>query len=144
MSLPVAKLLKEKGLKLNFCREIFYENPHVEGEYVKTDMVHDWELIEGRDWYSAPTIAEVVCWIYDNHKIWIEISLLDNSRGYYFDYTIVTSKDRDFNDEDCFDSAKRIYDKDYIHNLLTYDDLDEDVKIQRVIEYIKSLKEKGI
>ena len=33
----------------------------------------------------------------------------------YFDYTIITSKDRDFNDENCFDSAKRIYDKDTIN-----------------------------
>jgi hypothetical protein len=43
-----------------------------------------------------------------------------------------------------FITAKSFNDIDYIHNLLTYDDLDEDVKIQRVIEYIKSLKEKGI
>lgn len=68
-----AKLLKEKGLKLNFCREVFYENPNVKGEFVRIEMNHDWELIENRDWYSAPTIVEVIMWLYEKHDIWIYI-----------------------------------------------------------------------
>lgn len=55
-----------------------------------------------------PTTAEVVMWLYEKWDIWIEVSLMDNSRTYHFDYTIINSKARDFNDEDCFDSAKRV------------------------------------
>ena len=56
-------------------------------------------------------IMQAIIWLYEKHRIWVEVRLTDNSRDYYFDYTIITSKDRDFNDEDGFDSAKIIYDK---------------------------------
>jgi hypothetical protein len=73
VTFEIAKLLKDKGLKLNFCREIFYRNPNNESEFVCTEMIHDWELIENREWYSAPTIAEVVYWIYSKYDIWLEV-----------------------------------------------------------------------
>ena len=43
------------------------------------------------------TISDVIMWIYKKHGIWIEVSLTDNTRDYYFDYTIITSNNRDFN-----------------------------------------------
>ena len=33
-----------------------------------TDAVYDFD-----DWCFAPTIAEVVMWLYENHKIWISV-----------------------------------------------------------------------
>ena len=32
VSFQTAKLAKEKGLKLNYCRELFYPNPDKEGD----------------------------------------------------------------------------------------------------------------
>ena len=100
VSFKIAKLLKEKGLKLNFCKEVYYENPNIEKEFIRIEMIHDWELIEDKEWYSAPTIAEVIMWLYEKHGIWISVDRhfdkfisknddilinFDGNRRFYFD-----------------------------------------------------------
>lgn len=76
VSFKIAKLLKEKGLKLNFCKEVYYENPNIEKEFIRIEMIHDWELIEDKEWYSAPTIAEVIMWLYEKHGIWVHATMV--------------------------------------------------------------------
>lgn len=61
---------------------------------------------------AAPTQSLLQKWLREVHDIHIEIDLVDNSRTYYWEYVLITSKDRDYNDEDCFDSAKKHYNKD--------------------------------
>ena len=129
-----AVLLKEKGFDLPCRGRIHCSHFHlVKNNIIPKNVptyfndlfapIRDWNNTNHADpndkngtltglYLSLPTIAETIMWIYDKHQIWVEVSLIDNSRHFYFDYTIITSKDRDFNDEDCFDSAKRIYDKD--------------------------------
>ena len=114
ISFELAKLLKEKGFDIP-CREGWVN--YLASFTGETRMPDDesnlvMDTLGNRHLIERPTIAEVVMCLYKKHGIWIEVSLTDNSRSYYFDYTIITSKDRDFNDENCFDSAKRIYDKD--------------------------------
>lgn len=113
VSFEIAKLLKEKG----FDKQTKKYYVQVFENTFKLTHHKMWEMDEESGFqntphYPAPTISEVVMWLYEKHEIWIEIDLIDNSRGYYFNYVIITSKDRDFNDEECFDSAKRIYDED--------------------------------
>ena len=111
-----AKLLEEKGFDLPVVN--FYNEQKALHQVYNMSVPENMNRIKTSEWYkhnvmySAPTIAQVVMWLYDRHEVWIEVSLTDNSRHYYFDYTIITSKDRDYNDEDCFDSAKRFYDDD--------------------------------
>ena len=120
-----AVLLKEKGFDLPCRGRIHGSHFHLikNNEIPKNVSTYsnepfapiiDWNNAVGEVnvYLSLPTIAETIMWIYDKHQLWVEVSLIDNSRHFYFDYTIITSKDRDFNDEDCFDSAKKIYDKD--------------------------------
>ena len=38
-----------------------------------------------------------------------DVNIYDNSRTYHFEYRVITSKDRDYNDLDMMDSAKRHY-----------------------------------
>ena len=73
VSLQTAKLAKEKGLKLNYCRELFYPDPDKEGEYVTNECSHDWEFIEDKDWYSRPTQSLLNRWLRDVHKYYIDI-----------------------------------------------------------------------
>ena len=59
---------------------------------------------------KAPTFSQAFSFFREEHKLSCSIELTDNSRHYYFDFTIYDSKNRDYNDEDCFDSCRRTYD----------------------------------
>jgi len=59
---------------------------------------------------DAPTFSQAFRFFRDKYELSCSVELTDNSRHYYFDFTIYDSKNRDWNDEDCFDSCKRIYD----------------------------------
>lgn len=72
VNFEIAKLLKEKGFK---SKNPFYDGS---GEIVKTPDIpeNDYrytnnEMQQFR--FEAPTIADVVMWIYENHNIWISI-----------------------------------------------------------------------
>jgi len=62
------------------------------------------------DYCSAPLWDQVIDWFIRIRNIHIEVELTDTTSEYCFEYCIVTSNDRDWNDEDCTDSAKRHYD----------------------------------
>ena len=70
VNFETAKLLKEKGFDIT-TKESYIERL----EY--SFLVR-----------SAPTIAEVVMWLYETHKLWIEVNL-----GDYGFYWTITSKE---------------------------------------------------
>tara|TARA_R110000765_G_scaffold6913_1_gene22554 strand:- start:270 stop:647 length:378 start_codon:yes stop_codon:yes gene_type:complete len=51
---------------------------------------------------------------FDSVGVQIGIEFFDNSRATGFDYQILTEDDRDFDDENCMDSAKVYSSNDYI------------------------------
>ena len=59
---------------------------------------------------ATPLYQQAFRFFREEYKLSCSIELTDNSRHYYYDFTIYDSKNRDYNDEDCFDSCKRIYD----------------------------------
>ena len=75
VSLPIATSLKEKG----------FDNLS-EWAYQSGKLVHDSRNKEHKNWNkekhvdcAAPTIAEVVMWLYEKHKIWISVNSIDDS-----------------------------------------------------------------
>ena len=61
----IAKLLKEKGYNEQTI-DIYQD-----GEILRLkSTISNKEFMTSRN-YSAPTIAEVVMWLYEKHKIWI-------------------------------------------------------------------------
>ena len=77
VNFEIAKLLKEKGFKdKNVYHEVrlvsdnYYDNTgklhHLSEAFNKTDYKLE-------DCFNAPTIAEVVMWLYEEHGIWIEV-----------------------------------------------------------------------
>lgn len=76
VSFESAKLLKEKG----FGIDKKYQNCHIEKCYYdKNGDLIECEKQSGslslfEDKYSAPTIAEVVMWLYEKHGIWIVVN----------------------------------------------------------------------
>jgi hypothetical protein len=85
---------------------------------------------------KAPTYSQAFRWFREKHKLSCSIELTDNSRHYYFDFTIYDSKNRDYNDEDCFDSCKRIYDDGKFG---TYEEAELEC-IKKLIEIVKEIK----
>ena len=73
MNTPVnfetAKLLKEKGFDLP-CRLLYKSEKELE-EGIGVD--YDWNRFNS---YSAPTIAEVVMWVYEKHGVWIKSDVI--------------------------------------------------------------------
>ena len=59
---------------------------------------------------NAPLYQQAFRWFREKYKLSCFIELIDNSKHYYFDFTICDSKNRDWDDMNCFDSCKRIYD----------------------------------
>lgn len=48
-----------------------------------TDAIYDFD-----DWCFAPTIAEVIDWLYEKHGVWISVLHKRRSENKYFDYEI--------------------------------------------------------
>jgi hypothetical protein len=80
VNFEIAKLLKEKGFNLKVRYSYGHSiNPHI--AYPNEDFAISCDFNSpnmGRNWkhlYSAPTIAEVIMWLYEKHGIWIEIGV---------------------------------------------------------------------
>jgi len=88
-------------------RELGFDEPCFGVYYTKDGDVRKCGSNEIGD---APLYQQAFRWFREKYKLSCSIELTDNSRHYYYDFTIYDSKNRDYNDEDCFDSCKRIYD----------------------------------
>ena len=77
VSFEIAKLLKEKGFNEE-CYSYYVPEVHQKvcyqeygGEKFDMNKVH---TAFGKECFSAPTIAEVVMWLYEKHGIWITVT----------------------------------------------------------------------
>lgn len=110
VSFELAKLLKEKGCDIP-CRTTvsLQEEGKVYNDHA--NEVIDWNnfipttnpALE-KCFISAPTIADVVMWLYEKHGIWIELTMGKDHTGVWFDWdifsTITPRKDDLLGEED--------------------------------------------
>lgn len=97
VSFPIAKLLNEKDYSWE-CENFYKKGKYDKKFYLTTGVeydsdrncIWDWNLNGGKSgmlskvipypnertaiYYSAPTIAEVVMWLYEKHGIWISVN----------------------------------------------------------------------
>ncbi len=88
VSFEIAKLIKEKGYKLDF------------GDNQKFYFPDTRELTENHrgNNYPAPTIVEVVMWLYEKHGIWINGGLYAHLGNVSkFQFTIESQKSKSTN-----------------------------------------------
>jgi hypothetical protein len=74
ISFEMAKLLKEKGFDRP-CYHYYYNNK------LDSSSKDNWNALNG---YSAPTITEVVMWLYDKYGIWVSVNTEPESGVFYF------------------------------------------------------------
>lgn len=67
VNFELAKLLKEKGFGLKVFHFYQGDNLNQNGDCFLFN-----HSIRGDHYISAPTIAEVVMWLYEKHRIWIQ------------------------------------------------------------------------
>lgn len=80
VSFDIAKLLKEKGFD-NYCDKKYvakclWQSPNNREKY-KNSEIH-----KNSSDVSAPTIADVVMWLYETHDIWIMIDMTGSKKFY--------------------------------------------------------------
>lgn len=141
INLKLAKLLKEKGYN-NPCSH-YYEHAltsRIDGETGNNTGAFGWEKGEthfhshyfinniksvdfsNNNWYmcAAPTIAEVVCWIYSKYQIWVQVSILKDDEWHYS----IRRKDNNWNIEfptkEKYTSMENAYEKGINVVLNTY------------------------
>ena len=114
VNFELAKLLKEKGFDETSLN--FYTNPRCKmfgidehGRYypIKNKAKTLWvsghaATLDSKHVYYAPTIAEVVIWLYEKHGIWISVNLK-------FKYQIETKKHGVLHTKDEFNSPTEAY-----------------------------------
>lgn len=112
VSFEIAKLLKEKGFN-EPCRWYMEDGVTLSGSNETNDY-----LFPG--YYSAPTIAEVVMWLYEKHGIWIDVSLNQFSKpnDLQWMYSILFTKDCTYShSQKSFNSPKEAYEAAIIYTL---------------------------
>lgn len=94
VSFPLAKLLKEKEFNNNTLH--FYTKPNSKmfgidehGRYyaIKNKAKSLWiagkvAALNIENVYQAPTIADVVMWLYEKHEIWISVDWMSRTKPY--------------------------------------------------------------
>lgn len=103
VNFELAKALKEKGFDKR-CSN-FYTNSRCKmfgidehGRYypIKNKAKTLWisghaATLDSKHVYYAPTIAEVVMWLYEKYEIWIEVRFLQSFKTFYFELTNVNN-----------------------------------------------------
>jgi hypothetical protein len=102
----IAKLLKEK--KFNEPCLSYWKDLNLEGHRFKdwnNETIGDSPMHKrNAGYYSAPTISEVVMWLYKEHGIWVEVNFLPNVDKFAF-----ISKPLNFKKPKEFSSYKEYY-----------------------------------
>src|SRR5574343_935867 len=81
ISFEVAKLLKEK--EFDEVTDLIYMTNHT--SEVLFENINGLKHLDGNNpFVSAPTIAEVVMWLYEKHGIWIDVVLSRNEKQFTF------------------------------------------------------------
>lgn len=94
VNFELAKLLKEKGY--NFYHPTSYwegEITHMTTGYALEDGTTSQKNYWDFERYYAPTISEVVMWLYEKHGIWIVVMPKRKDKGLFWGGYIDTGKD---------------------------------------------------
>jgi hypothetical protein len=74
VSFEIAKLLKEKGYNQQgfpyYSKDLDFDDIELNHHY------KDFYPENGYEIFTAPTIAEVIMWLYENHGIWIAVTII--------------------------------------------------------------------
>ena len=91
VSFELAKLLKEKGFD-EYCKLCVEEGDERPLPFNAGNILHKNSL---HPYYSTPTIAEVVMWLYEKHGIWIGVDCDCYGILWYANLSVASEKNWD-------------------------------------------------
>ena len=95
VSFEIAKLLKEKGYSQQgfpyYSKDLDFDDIELNHHY------RDFYPENGYETFTAPTIAEVVMWLYEKQRVWIIV--FEISKGH--DIGFIWSFSNDYNNVEC-------------------------------------------
>ena len=93
VNFEMAKKLKERGYDNDDCRMIYYgdfeDEDEIEDEIIKPSDRDTRYSDAGEFEYLAPTISDVVMWIYNTYNIWISVNMFDYNNKVIFEYVLL-------------------------------------------------------
>ena len=100
----IAKLLREKGYNEK-CKLLYKD-----GELIncKPYNVVDNKTFQSTRYYIAPTIAEVVMWLYEKHNIWISVDP-ENDKDTWFHTISYNKSETIFGNYNTYNSPTEAY-----------------------------------
>lgn len=112
----IANLLKEKGFStptsdLYIDDELIY----ADGRICNWNLEPEYEELENP--ISAPTIAEVVMWLYEKYGIWVFVSKTIHSQKWYYTHQINDEREGSWND---YNSLTEAYEAVILHCLTNF------------------------
>ena len=122
VNFELAKLLKEKGFDVPMIQNgrVYCEGTKQIESIVSSNQVANWNANCYVEICSAPTIVEVIMWLYEKHGIWVTVN--PNHSFKYWSVNLVTDKNANDNlhDATIFDSPTEAYEAaiEYILNNL--------------------------
>lgn len=118
VSFELAKLLKEKGFNGLTHTNVNYRP---EWYHIRYGRLHEYDYFNSFDnMLKAPTIAEVVCWIYSKYQIWIQVSILKDDEWHYSIRRKNNNWNIEFPTKEKFTSIENAYEKGINVVLNTY------------------------
>lgn len=133
VSFEIAKLLKEKGFSWE-CSQFYCKSKYDKKFYLTTgteyesdrDCIWDWNLNGGKSgtltktipypndtnaiYYSAPTISEVVMWLYEKHGVWTVVNVNIMGSWYFEHFDLKEKRNAQFKPTDThYDSPTEAY-----------------------------------
>jgi hypothetical protein len=91
INFELAKLLKEKGFDTKVNCAYVDTTPFSEIKNDLTEYVAKQNHNQKEHRYSAPTIAEVVMWLYDKHELWTNVMYMGFELKYSWSVDIITT-----------------------------------------------------
>lgn len=109
VSFEIAKLLKEKGFD-EPCRYVHDTWNNVKDWLEDGEGEHRNSHQNRSVYYSAPTIAEVVVWLYEKHGLWIVVNVNIMGSWYFEHFDLKEKRNAQFKPTDThYDSPTEAY-----------------------------------
>lgn len=100
VNFEIAKLLKDKEfMDKNMYGEVRLSQPKFYDSHGVIHNIKDaFEKTELnlRECYNAPTISEVIMWMYEKHGIWIDVRYLHKYKEWDYDYSNIKWTDEEY------------------------------------------------
>ena len=117
VSFELSKLLKEKGFD-EPCRFVHDTWDNIKDWLEGGDGEHRNSHKNGSVYYSAPTIAEVVMWLYEKHGLWIVVNVNIMGSWYFEHFDLKEKRNAQFKPTDThYDSPTEAYRAAIIYTL---------------------------